>query len=71
MYCFYLSNYIISMLLCYYYNCFINVITEYDMNDDDYGVTIDSEVLGQDFDDVDLYGERTEDELPDSDIEFE
>ena len=54
-----------------YYNCFINVITEYDMNDDDYGVTIDSEVLGQDFDDVDLYGERTEDELPDSDIEFE
>ena len=41
------------------------------MNDDDYGVTIDSEVLGQDFDDVDLYGERTEEELPNSDIEFE
>lgn len=41
------------------------------MDNDDYGVTIDSEVLGQDFDDVDLYGERMEDELPDSDIEFE
>lgn len=35
-------------------------------------VTIDGECLSQDFDDIDLYGERkVEDDTPDIDIQFE
>ncbi len=41
---------------------------------DDYAVDIDSECLHQDFDDVDLYGEKLEESTDDSfgnEIEFE
>ena len=44
------------------------------INDIEYGVDIDSETLTQDFDDVDLYGERMvgdDDNSDDCDILFE
>lgn len=43
------------------------------INFDDYSIQIDNECLHQDFDDVDLYGERYEESTSDSfgdDIEF-
>lgn len=43
-------------------------------NFDDYAIQIDAECLHQDFDDVDLYGTKTEQDSDDNfgdDIEFE
>lgn len=38
---------------------------------DIHGVDIDTEVANQDIDDVDLYGERTVEDEPETDILFE
>ena len=41
------------------------------MIDDDYFELMDSETINQDFDDIDLYGERLIEDEDDSTIEFE
>lgn len=39
--------------------------------EEEYVVEMDSETVNQDFDDVDLYGEKTVDEDDDCEVEFE
>ncbi len=47
------------------------IVTDMEDNFDDYSVQIDEECLSQDFDDIDLYAERLEEEEDTSDILFE